>query len=363
MAQTYDPYGNPYASVGSGGSGAGFTGEFTDANGLVYLRARYYNPMQGQFFQLDPSRQEANLYGYGLGNPNHNIDPSGYCASIYTGISTYMANFWWMSGFRAIGAMWEECKTNIHNARLILSDPSPNKPHSSYFPSAEFEAVYWATVGPTWIDYLSSLVNDITAPSRIRAGGIDYACNDPLNFALDLLSTLDTAITIGTFGASSVTGLSPGDVGERLLRGQADDIDDIIRVGRQAPDPAKRVLDPVAETYQHAYHYRMDPSTIRFTQNSISPTFSKEGQMVEGLIDDLRLGRITPDEISPIRVVRYDGKWWSLDNRRLYAFQQAGVHDIPIVYLDITYNRPWLDFVRKFNTMTDGQSIVVVEGQ
>jgi len=52
--------------------------EYTDATGLLYLRARYYNPRQGRFFQPDPSRQEMNPYQYSLSNPIMFTDPSGF---------------------------------------------------------------------------------------------------------------------------------------------------------------------------------------------------------------------------------------------------------------------------------------------
>jgi RHS repeat-associated protein len=77
MSQTFDPYGNPFASAGPGSSSFGYAGEQTDDNGLVFLRARYYNPRQGRFMQMDPSRQEVNLYGYAAGNPILYTDPSG----------------------------------------------------------------------------------------------------------------------------------------------------------------------------------------------------------------------------------------------------------------------------------------------
>jgi RHS repeat-associated protein len=81
LAQTFDPYGSPYsqsiASSWPGDTSFGFAGEYTDANRLVFLRARYYNPTMGRFFQLDPSRQEMNPYQYTLGNPVKYTDPSG----------------------------------------------------------------------------------------------------------------------------------------------------------------------------------------------------------------------------------------------------------------------------------------------
>jgi RHS repeat-associated protein len=77
LTQTFDPYGNLLARGGTGESSFGFTGEQADANGLVYLRARYYAPGMGRFFQMDPSRQEQNSYRYGASNPIIFVDPSG----------------------------------------------------------------------------------------------------------------------------------------------------------------------------------------------------------------------------------------------------------------------------------------------
>ncbi|MBE0411644.1 MAG: RHS repeat-associated core domain-containing protein [Anaerolineales bacterium] len=85
-AQGFDPYGNPYLNAGDEKPSWGFTGEQTDENGLVFLRARYYEPGQGRFLQRDPWRGNANkplsinpwLYVYG--NPINHTDPSGYIA-------------------------------------------------------------------------------------------------------------------------------------------------------------------------------------------------------------------------------------------------------------------------------------------
>ncbi len=44
----YDPYGNVLAQNGADSSNYGYTGEWMDATGLEYLRARYYAPGQGR---------------------------------------------------------------------------------------------------------------------------------------------------------------------------------------------------------------------------------------------------------------------------------------------------------------------------
>ena len=44
LAQSYDPFGNVLQQTGSVQSIFGYTGEQSDPTGLVFLRARYYNP-------------------------------------------------------------------------------------------------------------------------------------------------------------------------------------------------------------------------------------------------------------------------------------------------------------------------------
>ncbi|GAB5426354.1 MAG: hypothetical protein Crog4KO_35010 [Crocinitomicaceae bacterium] len=79
-SMSFDPYGNPMASYGAG---FGFTGEQTDENGGVFLRARYYEPELGVFSALDPwegkscTPMSLNGYSWVEGNPIMNIDPSG----------------------------------------------------------------------------------------------------------------------------------------------------------------------------------------------------------------------------------------------------------------------------------------------
>ena len=83
LARTYEPYGDLAQATGTAQTDYDFTGEFTDSSGLVYLRARYYAPDTGRFFQQDPwdgvSEIPASLnpYLYGLNNPTRYTDPNG----------------------------------------------------------------------------------------------------------------------------------------------------------------------------------------------------------------------------------------------------------------------------------------------
>jgi RHS repeat-associated protein len=73
--ESYEPFGKPLDG-GVFGSPFMFTGEPLDANGLVYLRARYYVPELGAFPSLDPV-ENLNRYQYVAGNVVNHTDPSG----------------------------------------------------------------------------------------------------------------------------------------------------------------------------------------------------------------------------------------------------------------------------------------------
>jgi hypothetical protein len=83
-------------------------------------------------------------------------------------------------------------------------------------------------------------------------------------------------------------------------------------------------------------YYRADPRQLRFTQSDASPNFvdrttGKSIGTIDSLVSDLRAGRVTADQVgSPLQVVMHDGKPFSIDNRRLVAFNAAGVADVPI---------------------------------
>ena len=55
----------------------GFFGVMTDANGLIAMRARYYNPLTMRFLNSDPAMDGLNWYAYAGGNPINNSDPGG----------------------------------------------------------------------------------------------------------------------------------------------------------------------------------------------------------------------------------------------------------------------------------------------
>jgi RHS repeat-associated protein len=99
-SRNYDPYGELFDATGSSQTSYGFTGEPTDDNNLVHLRARPYNPALGLFPTLDPFEgfeddpMSINGYSYVGGDPINRIDPSGQSweEDFWTGIGKTIAN-------------------------------------------------------------------------------------------------------------------------------------------------------------------------------------------------------------------------------------------------------------------------------
>jgi hypothetical protein len=103
-----------------------------------------------------------------------------------------------------------------------------------------------------------------------------------------------------------------------------------------------------------------DPQSIRYTQGSVGPTFTDERYgSVDDLVRKLRAGEIDATSFPPIRVVERDGVLWTLDNRRLEAFRQAGVHVPTVMAYEDEVRREWR---RKFTTKNDGESVTIRRG-
>ena len=98
----------------------------------------------------------------------------------------------------------------------------------------------------------------------------------------------------------------------------------------------------------------INPNKIRYTQNNIKSSFSN-GNSIYDTIKGLKSGKIKPGDIPPIRIFEKHGQRYTLDNRRLYAAEQAGVN---VKYRMATEkgitNEAW-----KITTKNNGTSIKV----
>ena len=75
----YTAYGTATTTTGDDGgvdTVAGYTGHQSDPTGLIYARARYYNPTLATFQSQDPITN-TNPYQYASGNPVYDTDPTG----------------------------------------------------------------------------------------------------------------------------------------------------------------------------------------------------------------------------------------------------------------------------------------------
>lgn len=100
---TYDPFGTVLDERGHSSTGYGYTGEqFDDVTGLLYLRARYYNPGLHAFMGKDPwpgdSRQPQTMNGWSYveNNPLNRVDPTGRQAECPDGVCGPDATNWLM---------------------------------------------------------------------------------------------------------------------------------------------------------------------------------------------------------------------------------------------------------------------------
>jgi RHS repeat-associated protein len=85
MSKVYEPFGEVLNDAGGVATGYGFTGEWTDPTGLIYLRARYYDAATGRFLSKDvwpgdyTKPLSLNGWNYAEGNSINHTDPSGMC--------------------------------------------------------------------------------------------------------------------------------------------------------------------------------------------------------------------------------------------------------------------------------------------
>jgi hypothetical protein len=123
------------------------------------------------------------------------------------------------------------------------------------------------------------------------------------------------------------------------------------KLGRKALKYGDEVLEGAGELAKNGF---LDASKIRYTQSSIKSSF-KSGDSIYDTISGLKSGKIKPSDIPEIRIFEKDGNLYSLDNRRLFAAQEAGVNvKYRMATPEEVANEAW-----KFTTKNDGTSIKV----
>jgi len=100
---------------------------------------------------------------------------------------------------------------------------------------------------------------------------------------------------------------------------------------------------------------RLRLEEIFYTQDSIKRSF-QDGRTLTQMMCELMSDQKTLMQIPRITVVRHEGRWFSVDNRRLWVFNQVfpGSKSIP-VYHGMQDNRFW----NKFTTINGGRAVRV----
>ncbi|MFD4948868.1 DUF6531 domain-containing protein [Streptomyces sp. NPDC058409] len=330
----------------------GYTGQYKDpyVSGRLNLRDRDYDPGNRRFTTTDPEPSTAGTpnsspYAYANNDPANQSDPSGRCplcvsagigavigAAVEGGIYSYQhrndGQFSWSGFGKAAG---EGAATGAVAGLLM--------------PGAG-NAVARGLGMSGW--------RGVAASAAVNAGvgaGFSWAVNETHCRPTDPWDLL-----IGAAGGGSSSLLGPAFT---WLRGKISGGSSVARFGpgaAHADDPAVRPK-PGAGAAGLPAQGEISPLAVRFSQDSIKGTF-KNGQSVQDLVDALKAGRVVASDLPPIRVFRQNGKIYTLDNRRLYAFREAGVN--------IRFTRASAEEVQseswKMTTRNDGTSIVVRGG-
>ena len=153
--RAYNAYGAVRSSSGTSASShkfCGGLGHTTDATGLIYMRARYYDPEIGRFISEDPAGDGADLYTYCDSNPVCRYDADG--------------NEWSLAGLNVGVAIGEGLVSAMLDAGLqyLFNDGKIN----------------WTGVALSGaIGLAGGAVRSIVFTGRLGAGGcyMKYTCN------------------------------------------------------------------------------------------------------------------------------------------------------------------------------------------
>lgn len=86
---SYDAYGIEQGTSDLSGNRFRFTGQWSDGTGLVFLRARFYDPETSTFLSVDPVPSAGSRYVYCGNNPLLRVDPSGMIS--WSSVCSFMA--------------------------------------------------------------------------------------------------------------------------------------------------------------------------------------------------------------------------------------------------------------------------------
>lgn len=114
-----------------------------------------------------------------------------------------------------------------------------------------------------------------------------------------------------------------------------------------------------------AHLERMNPSDLRFTQATASPNFSSgPSETITDMVQGFRANPNAAESVT-LDVVEYQGKLYSLNNRRLVALQAAEVQGVAVRRLNLADEAVRRRFEKQVRDglIEDGRKIIIESGR
>ncbi len=212
----YDPWGYVLHSIGDSDTPFQFVGAYgiqTDPNGLINMRARYYNPVTMSFISQDPIgfKGGLNWYLYASGNPFMRVDKNG-CFDFSLGITSNYLDNTIVGSYLSSAKYQNNYIGNVNNnyyssVMTTLSSLSLGYAQGVYSANATYSLM------KPIIQYTSHGPITKSARSRINTGVRDYYAYTNKAKAFGRLGTALTVLSV----ASDLYSYSVGDIsGERF---------------------------------------------------------------------------------------------------------------------------------------------------
>ncbi len=202
------------------------------------------------------------------------------------------------------------------------------------------------TMAETWRK-TKNVGNDVWYVVKTGSSNIKDEAVGAWDELVDIHSSWDTAVDYWSMGAVT-------------------EIRDYIKISQEKPMSIEQwtaagflffEYSPQGKGSSIAANGLIDSQVVRFTQDSISRVF-KNGTDIYDTIKDLKKGVVKIEDIPEIRIFEYKNNFYTLDNRRLFAAQEAGMQiKYRLATQEEVTNEAW-----KFTTKNDGTSIRVRGG-
>ncbi|MFJ5218724.1 RHS repeat-associated core domain-containing protein [Streptomyces sp. NPDC088354] len=339
-----NPFGAPRGTKPTWPDDKAFLGAPADTTtGLTHIGAREYDPTTGRFISVDPilntgAAQSLNGYTYANNSPATFSDPTGLDYGC--------------------GASAGAC---------LPPDPDANANHCPPFCSADGQPHGPSTGGP----HNGGNVNPNGTPGggtvatdssgNTGGGGLIDSVVDVVDESFySLVSTVPYTLDLVRWvwdwdcfedGGAGVPGCeSYGVQYDQFIASQGIDVnsDTWENVGLAAA-----IIGHKPGSLRGG-NGTIDPKLVRFSQDTVSPRFSS-GETIEQTAAGLRSGYVKPEDLPIVRLQYKNGNLHTLDNRRLVAFQKAGIQmPFRMATPEEVAAESW-----KFTTNNEGRSIVI----